>query len=72
MTGLGATAGFYANPIGSNSGSLSLVTQTNFPVSGSILTTFSVSEVATPEPSTFAMFGLAGLAIAFKFRNRKA
>jgi hypothetical protein len=70
LIGLDAVAETRGNPNGTG-GSLTSTTVTTFPHAGGVLTTFTISSAAIPEPSTFAFFGLAtGLAV-FKLRRRK-
>ena len=70
-----------ANPIGSTSGSLSTEAVTTFPGAGSVQTTFNIGTGGTvvgghgftlvPEPSSFALFGIAAGFVALKLRRRK-
>jgi len=62
-----------ANPIGSTSGSLSSESVTSFPGSGSVQTTFNIGTMGgVPEPSSFALFGIATGFVALKLRRRKS
>jgi len=62
-----------ANPIGSTSGSLSSEAVTTFPGAGSVQTTLNIGTTGfVPEPSTFALFGIAAGFVGLKLRRRKA
>ena len=60
----------FINP-GGSSGSLSASTSTHFTGKGEVQTTFTISTL-TPEPSTFALFGIAAGFLGLKLRRRKA
>jgi len=60
------------NPIASTSGSLSSEAVTSFPAAGSVLTKFNIGTMGSvPEPSSFALFGIASGFVALKLRRRK-
>jgi len=74
LTGISnGTSGFFANPTGSNGGSLSSLQVMNFTGVGTIQANLTISTTAVPEPSTVVLFGIgAGLVGISKIRRRKS
>jgi len=71
LTGLAAAqSGTFANPVG-DSGSLSTATVIHFTGKGSVQANLQISTIV-PEPSSFALFGIAAGFVAMKLRRRKA
>ena len=75
LTGVSSHVNNVANPIGSNTGSLTAITQLNFSGVGHIQSTFTISSAgttATPEPGTVSLLGLGAGVFFLGLRRKRA